>query len=204
MRALLLLACAASAASFAPATLSPVRPMRAGTSAKFAVPTIARCSPPLLKEEDAALVDRAVAAAVYLLPAIDGFAYGSYVYANIPPVGAIAYLFLPLVNTFNSLPFVGLILFVGLSFFTRNQGLSRFVRFNIQQALLLDIVLIIPSFFGDIGRVFPAELQAMGTNFVFYLMVLVVGYSWFNVAQGKTPNAVPIISEAADMQIGPF
>ena len=91
-----------------------------------------------------------------------------------------------------------------LSFFTRNQGLSRFVRFNIQQALLLDIVLIIPSFFGDIGRVFPAELQAMGTNFVFYLMVLVVGYSWFNVAQGKTPNAVPIISEAADMQNGPF
>ena len=89
--------------------LSPVRPMRAGTSAKFAVPTIARCSPPLLKEEDAALADRAVAAAVYLLPAIDGFAYG-YVYANIPPVGAIAYLFLPLVNTFNSLPFVGLIL----------------------------------------------------------------------------------------------
>ena len=64
--------------------------------------------------------------------------------------------------------------------------------------------MIIPSFFGDIGRVFPAELQAMGTNFVFYLMVLVVGYSWFNVAQGKTPNAVPIISEAADMQIGPF
>ena len=44
----------------------------------------------------------------------------------------------------------------------------------------------------------------MGTNFVFYLMVLVVGYSWFNVAQGKTTNAVPIISEAADMQIGPF
>lgn len=130
--------------------------------------------------------------------------YGGFVYANVPPIGAVAYAFLPFVNAFNSLPFAGLIFFFGLSFFTRNQGLSRFVRFNIQQAILLDIVLIIPSFLGDFGKVFPIELQAMGTNFVFYLWVLVVGYAWANIALGKTPNAVPILSEAAEMQIGPF
>ena len=78
------------------------------------------------------------------------------------------------------------------------------MRFNIQQALLLDIVLIIPGFLGGFGRAFPEEIQAAGSNFVFYLMVLVIGYSWFNIAQGKTPNGVPIISEAADLQIGPF
>ena len=105
-----------------------------------------------------------------------------------------------MVNAFQSLPFAGLIFFFGLSFFTRNQGLSRFVRFNIQQAILLDIVLIIPSFFGDFGKIFPLELQAMGTNFVFYLWVLVVGYSWANIALGRTPNGVPILSEAAEMQ----
>ena len=78
------------------------------------------------------------------------------------------------------------------------------MRFNIQQALLLDIVLIIPSLFETITRIFPIELQAMGTNFVFYFWVLIVGYSWFSIAQGKTPNAVPVISQAAEMQIGPF
>ena len=51
---------------------------------------------------------------------------------------------------------------------------------------------------------FPMDLQAMGTNFVFYLWVLVVGYSWANIALGRTPNGVPILSEAAEMQIGPF
>ena len=45
---------------------------------------------------------------------------------------------------------------------------------------------------------------AMGTNFVFYLWVGVVGYSWFSIAQGKTPTGVPVISEAANMQIGPY
>ena len=128
--------------------------------------------------------------------------YGSFVYANVPPVGALAYNFLPFVNAFNSLPFAGLILFFGLSFFTRNQGLSRFVRFNIQQAILLDIVLLIPSFFGGASNMFPLELQAMGTNFWFYLAYGVIGYSWVNIAQGKAPTGVPIISEAAEMQIG--
>ena len=28
--------------------------------------------------------------------------------------------------------------------------------------------------------------------------------AWFNIAQGKTPNGVPVLSEAAEMQIGPF
>lgn len=133
-------------------------------------------------------------------------------------------------------PFGGLIFFFGLSFFTRNQNLSRFVRFNIQQAILLDIILLIPGFFGGAaGNMFPLELQgacvaklehththtrahctahsliprmttraAMGTNFVFYLWVGVVGYSWFSIAQGKTPTGVPVISEAANMQIGPY
>ena len=44
----------------------------------------------------------------------------------------------------------------------------------------------------------------MGTNFVFYLCVGIIGYSWWNIAQGKTPGGVPIISEAANMQIGPY
>lgn len=44
----------------------------------------------------------------------------------------------------------------------------------------------------------------MSSNFVFYFWVLVVGYSWLNIAQGKTPNEVPLLSEAAEIQIGPL
>ena len=144
------------------------------------------------------------AATVYLLPLLDGFPFGAFIYSSVPAVGSVAYQLVPFVNAFQSLPFAGLILFVGLSYFTRNQGLSRFVRFNIQQALLLDILLIIPGVFGGASRMFPVELQIIGSNFVFYLMALIVAYSWAQVAQGKTPDQVPILSEAANMQIGPF
>jgi hypothetical protein len=154
--------------------------------------------------QEPSVAERAAAAAPYMLPVLDGFSYVVYIYSNVAPIGSLAYKVLPIVNAFESLPFAGLVLFIGLSFFTRNTNLSRFVRFNIQQALLLDIVLIIPSFFSAFTGIFPADLQAMGTNFWFYLWVLVVSYSWFNIAQGRTPDNVPILSEAASAQVGPF
>ena len=137
-----------------------------GASAYTAVPCARpllkprRAAAPLLQESETPAVDRVFAGAAYLLPMLDGFPYGAFVYANIPPIGAIAYNFVPFVNAFNALPFAGLIFFFGLSYFTRQEGLSRFVRFNIQQAILLDIILLIPSFFGGAaGNMFPVELQ---------------------------------------------
>ena len=87
---------------------------------------------------------------------------------------------------------------------SRNPGLSRFLRFNLQQAILLDIAFIIPNFFGNAGNMFPIEVQQVCSNTVFYSMVLAIGYSWFSIAQGKTPDQVPVVSEAANQAIGPF
>lgn len=147
---------------------------------------------------------RLLACLCYILPALDGFNYGAYVYANVPIIGNLAVQVLPFVNTFNSIPFSGLVLFFGLSFFTRNTGLPRFVRFNIQQAILLDIVLIIPGLLSPATNLFPRDLQIIGNNFVFYFWVLVVGYACYSNVKGETPDKVPIISDAASMQIGPF
>jgi len=72
------------------------------------------------------------------------------------------------------------------------------------QALLLDIALIVPGLFGPLTKTFPVELQILGTNFIFYAWVLVVGYALFSNAQGKAPDQVPLLSDAASMQIGPF
>ena len=85
----------------------------------------------------------------------------------------------PLVNGFENVPFLGFILFIGLSAFTRNTGLSRFVRFNIQQALILDIALLIPSLFSPLRNILPTSLAEIGCNFIFYSVFLTIGYSWF-------------------------
>lgn len=158
----------------------------------------------MAQNDEPEIADRLIGSAVYLLPLLDGFPYGAYIYQSVPPVGEVAYTFLPFVNAFQSVPFAGFVLFIGLSTFTRNMNLSRFVRFNIQQAILLDILIIIPGILSGATGMFPEVLNVMGSNFVFYVMALVVGYSVFSNVQGKTPDQVPILSEAAGMQIGPF
>ena len=78
---------AALAAAYSPASL-PLRPQLPPLAAR-------RCMPPRCAADDPPLVDRVAAAAPYILPALDGFVYGGFVYANVPPVGAVAYTFLP-------------------------------------------------------------------------------------------------------------
>ena len=105
---------------------------------------------------------------------------------------------------FQASPLSGFVFFIGLSLTTRNANLPRFIRFNVQQALLLDIVLIIPTLFADFGAPpLPQQLSVVGSNCVFYAWLLVVTYSWACNLQGKTPDQVPLLSDAASVQIGP-
>ena len=158
----------------------------------------------MAQSDDAELVDRLFASAVYLFPITDGFQFGKFIYASVPPIGALAYNVAPIINAFDSIPFSGLIFFIGLSTLSRNPGLSRFLRFNLQQAILLDIAFIIPGFVGSAGKMFPLAMQQVGCNTIFYAMVLSIGYAWYSCAQGKTPDQIPIVSDAANQAIGPF
>lgn len=158
----------------------------------------------MAQSDDASLVDRAFAASVYLFPITDGFQFGKFIYQQVPPAGALAQLIYPSIQAFDAIPFSGIIFFFGLSALSRNPGLSRFLRFNLQQAILLDIALIIPGFVGSAGQAFPIALQQTGCNTVFEFMILAIGYSWFSIAQGKAPDQIPIISDAAAQSIGPM
>lgn len=50
------------------------------------------------------IADRAIACGVYLLPLLDGFSYGAFVYQAVPGLGSAAYSLLPLVNAFHKVP----------------------------------------------------------------------------------------------------
>ena len=168
-------------------------------------PLIRKSSPVTMAQtDDAELVDRAFAAAVYFFPITDGFQFGKFIYQQVPPIGALAQVVYPSIQAFDAIPFSGLIFFFGLSALSRNPGLSRFLRFNLQQAILLDIALIIPGFVGSAGQSFPLLLQETGCNTVFYCMILAIGYAWYSIAQGKAPDQIPIISDAANQSIGPM
>ena len=156
--------------------------------------------------DEAPISDRLLSCFPYLLPLADGASFGRYIYARIPPLGTLERFTLqPLVDLFQAIPFSSLIVFVAFSFAARQQGLSRYVRFNIQQAILLDIALIFPSLFGSAADNLPRYLVEPTTNFVFYCFVASTGYALiWNLAKGEEPDQVPIISDAARQQLGPF
>ena len=59
------------------------------------------------------------------------------------------------------------------------------MRFNIQQALLLDIALIIPGFLSPLGKIFPADVNIVATNCVFYAAVLTIAYACYQNVQAR-------------------
>jgi uncharacterized membrane protein len=86
-----------------------------------------------------------------------------------------------------------------------NQNYSRYVRFNCYQAILLDILLILP---GLVERTFSPS-SGVGLEFlvVFYNTVFLFIFACFlfgsvSCLLGKEPR-LPVVADAADAQV-PF
>ena len=145
----------------------------------------------------------------YILPLIDGDNFGKYIYERIPPLGTLDYILLrPFVEAIQAAPILSIILFIIFALGPQLTGQSREVRFNAQQAVLIDVALIIPQLLGDAvadaDANFPRALMEPSSNFVWYFIVSSVVYCVLSNARGKIPNQIPFISAASDMAIGPF
>ncbi|MDY7049977.1 MAG: Tic20 family protein, partial [Microcystis panniformis WG22] len=152
--------------------------------------------------------DRIFAALVYLLPLYSAFAFGIFIFQQIPFLGAalvivltpLAFLYSSLgtfdssLGTFGSL----IIFFVLFLAVVRNPRISHFIRFNTMQAILIDILV---SLLGLVLKFFDERL---GANFVLETLFNVVFlgafaacvYSIIQSVIGKYAD-IPTISEAA-------
>ena len=152
--------------------------------------------------------DRLKACVPYILPLLDGDQFGRYIYQRIPPLGTINELFFePLVNIYHKIPFLGVGLFVALTLGTRfNTDMNRNVRFNAQQAALIDVALIFPELFGSsiADQPIPRSIMEPCTNFVWYAYMSACIYCIYSNLRGKKPDQLPYISGSADMMVGPF
>jgi uncharacterized membrane protein len=149
------------------------------------------------------LKDKIFAALVYSLPLIDVFSYGQFLFTQFPQL---IYLYLPLqpiVLIYQSIPFAGLIVFfVLLLAVVRNMKISRFIRFNTMQAILLDILLIL------FGLVLSILVNGLGANNILVetlYNVIFLGiwagciYAMVQSLRGQYAD-IPTISEAANSQ----
>lgn len=145
----------------------------------------------------------------YILPLVDGDHFGRFIYERIPPLGFLDSVFIgPLAETFESIPFAGLLFFLALTLGTRtNFEMNRNVRFNAQQAALIDVALVIPELVGSIfeGVDVPRFLVEPASNFVYYCYMSAVLYSIFTiVVVRRKPDQIPFISSYSELMTGPL
>lgn len=150
--------------------------------------------------------DRIFAALVYLLPLYSAFAFGIFIFQQIPFLGAaLAIALYPLAFLYSSLGSFGSLIIFFVLFFAvvRNPRISHFIRFNTMQAILIDIlVYLLGLLLGFVARGLGANLVVETLfNVVFLGAFAACVYSIIQSVIGKYAD-IPTISEAAYSQVG--
>jgi uncharacterized membrane protein len=146
--------------------------------------------------------DRFFGGLAYLLPIADVYFFGEYVFRQFPIVQELYTPLLPLVRINNG--FGGFILFLGLYIGVAiNPRISRFIRFNVIQAILIGILislcqLLLEYVFKPIPGI--EALTQVLMNTVFFGTIVMAGYGIGMSALGKYTE-IPQLSETAQMQV---
>lgn len=156
----------------------------------------------LINDQPPTNTDKLISVLPYLFPLLDGLQFGRFLLQgeeSNPIVTILALIFV----LYRSVPFSGFLAFFALSTFSGNLGLNRLVRFNMQQAIFLDIALFVPGLIAGIytlvlsgmGVEAPVEVTQLGTDAVFVALMATLGYSVISSLLGITPDKIPFISE---------
>ncbi len=151
--------------------------------------------------------DRVFAALPYILAITAGLPYGVFVVQEVPAIQFLLLPFAPLIQIYTGLertiPFFGLIVFFALILLVvRNENISRFIRFNTMQAILLSFILAVCGLILDLLRpvLGGGLLVQTFASALFLGMLASVGYSLVQTFRGEYAD-IPTISDAVHMQV---
>lgn len=150
--------------------------------------------------------DRVLSILPYLIPLMDSLSFGRFVFAKVPIVGQLLLPpLVPLYSIYRGIPFLAFGVFLALYILVvRNTNISRYIRFNTSQALILDIALIVPQLFQGINLNIPVTITETLSTAVFYAIALAVIYVVVRNVQGLLPDEIPGVSDSVYQQIGPY
>lgn len=159
----------------------------------------------ILNEKDPTQTEKILSVLPYLFPLLDSLQFGRFIIndnADNPIVGLLAVLF----TLYRSIPFSGFLAFLALNTLSSNPGLNRLVRFNMQQAIFLDIALFFPGLLTAViagigsvaGFTIPEAANASSSTVIFGVLVVTVLYASTSSLLGISPNKIPFISQAVE------
>lgn len=139
----------------------------------------------------------------YLFPLLDGLQFGRFLVienADNPLVAIVAVLF----ALYKVIPFGGFIAFFALNFLSANPSINRLIRFNMQQAIFLDIFLFFPGLIAALwsvvfsnmaGLTLPPTVTELGSDLIFFTLLAAIGYASVSSLFGQIPDKIPVISK---------
>jgi hypothetical protein len=148
--------------------------------------------------------DKLVSILPYLFPLLDGFQYARF-FVEGNQDNPLAQASLIVYSLYRSIPFSGLIAFGALYYFKEKPGINRLVRFNMQQAIFLDIALFFPALFASLyqltGLPLSVEAVTVSSDVLFITLLATVGYTMASSLLGITPDKIPFISDSVNNRV---
>ena len=157
-----------------------------------------------LNEKPPTNSDKVISILPYLFPLMDGLQYGRFLFAGENESNPLVIFAAVLFALYRSIPFSGFVAFFVLNFLANNPRLNRLVRFNMQQAIFLDIALFFP---GLVSGVFSLIMKGIGaqqapgftelfSDAIFATLLLSLAYCSISSLLGVAPDKLPLISQA--------
>ena len=147
---------------------------------------------------DIPLWQRPLAVLAYLLPWSAALPFGTSLDNLFPALQWLVLPALPVLMLERGVPFGGFLLFLAV---VRNPRVPYFLRFNVLQAILLDIVLVVLSLAFQLLRI--GSLGFAGrtlANTVFLGVLVLLLFALVQCLRGKEAD-IPTLSEAVRMQL---
>ena len=163
----------------------------------------------LLNDAPPTVTDRMVSLIPYLFPLMDGLQYGRFLLLQTDEGNPVVTVLAILYALYRSIPFSGFVAFLALNFLSFNPRINRLVRFNMQQAIFVDIALLFPGLLLGISTtVLPAlgvtidpTFSEVSSDVVFFTLLVTLAYCIISSALGITPDKLPLISGAVDQRM---
>ena len=149
--------------------------------------------------------DKVLSLIPYLFPLLDGLTYGRTILTSEGSEGNPLIVGLALIySLYRAIPFQGFIAFFALSFLAGNPSLNRLIRFNMQQAIFLDISLFFPGLVtaiiglvaGGANVEIPESVKDIGNIGIFVTLAATILYCCVSSIAGQEPDKIPFISES--------
>ena len=153
-----------------------------------------------------AVPDRVVALLPYLVPLLDGLRYSRFFFQQFPQTIFLLQPLQPLASMYYRIPFAGVISFFAIYMgLAENRQMSRFVRFNAMQAIIVDVCLVLPGMIEYVlspGRMSGAamEMYKLCYNCVWVVVLAAFCLAAVGCLSGQMFK-LPFVGDAADMRI---